>query len=257
MVEQTHTESKRLHAQPVGPDQTAYRRLRRLLRRIGPLRSTYYLLRALGDYWRYSPNAVQVEFEDEFVHTKDPYGFDTRPEERERLQHALRMLEDVRPGARFGPAMEVGCAEGAFTEMLAAHCDCLLAVDLSPTALQRARSRRSWSEDVRFQQWNLGGEQVPGTFDLITVMSVLEVFHRPSAIREARDKLVEALQPQGYLLVSNVDYGPYQDFWWSRHLIRGHRHINQFFAQHPALQELATEEGNSYVHTLLQKVAPT
>ena len=41
-----------------------------------------------------------------------------------------RMVDSVRGGKRFRNALEIGCAEGAFTELLADRCHSLLAVDI-------------------------------------------------------------------------------------------------------------------------------
>jgi len=64
------------------------------------------------------------------------------PREQARFHHAAELLDVVRGNTCFRKALEVGCAEGAFTEFLAPRCESLLAVDVSAAALERALTRR-------------------------------------------------------------------------------------------------------------------
>ena len=165
------------------------------------------------------------------------------------------MLDAVRGGLRFQRALEVGCSEGLFSGSLAARCESVLAVDISPIALARARERCRWSNHVRFAEWNLRRDPVPGTYDLIVVESVFEYFHRPSAIRAARAKLVDALSPGGYLLVGNSrESEVVESAWWGKPLIRGAQWIDVFMAEHPRLRVVATVADDFYVDTLFRKI---
>ena len=170
------------------------------------------------------------------------------------------MLDAVRGAARFGKALEVGCAEGMFTEMLAPRCKSLLAADISPVALTRARRRLQGIERVHFAEWDLRVDPVPDTYDLVVIIHALEYIRNPIYVRRARTKLVNSLRPGGYLLVGTMKVAKiYEDAWWGRFFLRSGKRINAFFAQHPALKVVKTAEfylGNDYVSydVLLQKV---
>lgn len=221
---------------------TGYHRLRRRLGRIGFLRSGWYLALALKEAWFYSPARSRGEFNQEFERRADPWNYDTTPCERLHHRGEAEMLDGVRGGGRFRKALEVGCAEGAFTEMLAERCEFLLASDVSPIALARARGRRLWGESVQFAELDLCLDPLPGTFDLIVVAHVLEGILNPFVLRKARDKLVKGLCPGGFLLIASTSDkdSVAENAWWGRYLIRGGERINAFMVQHPALTVVAT-----------------
>ena len=63
---------------------------------------------------------------------------------------------------RFGRALEVGCSIGVLTELLAARCDALLAVDVSVRAVERARARLTGAPHVRVERRTLPEELPAG-----------------------------------------------------------------------------------------------
>jgi len=165
--------------------------------------------------------------------------------------NALNQIESVNK-----VLSEIGCAEGTFTAMLASRCDSLLAVDISPTALDRARTRCNAVSHVRFAEWDLRRDTPTDVFDLVVVMDVLTYFARLSALRKARDKLVAAARPGGYLLIANPRQAEiFETAWWGRHLLRGGKWINAFIAEHHDLRLVTAVTDNSSVYTLLRKVS--
>jgi hypothetical protein len=72
----------------------------------------------------------------------------------------------------------------------------------SQWVLERARLRCREFINVSFSKWDLKSDPAPGAFDLIVIM---DVFCCLSArdIRRAREKLVNALAPGGYLLLGD------------------------------------------------------
>jgi O-antigen/teichoic acid export membrane protein/SAM-dependent methyltransferase len=223
-----------------------YRGLRRILRRVGFLRSTYYLLLAGREAMTDSSASGRAELDHTFGPKPDPWDYETiEVRGRRRFQREVEMLDAVRGGARFQRVLEVGCAEGAFTELLAERSESLLAVDISPVALARARSRRQWGDHVRFDQWDLRSlhrAALPGTFDLIVIVHVMNYIRSPRFLRAVRVKLVEGLCPGGYLLLGNESQpdAVMGNSWWSRYLIRGGKWINAFITEHPALRVIDT-----------------
>ena len=84
-------------------------------------------------------------FEGIFAGDADPWGLASSPYEAAKFDRTIAALSARR--AAF--ALEVGCAGGVLTERLSAVCDHLLAIDVSPTALERARQRLSGRRNVR------------------------------------------------------------------------------------------------------------
>jgi SAM-dependent methyltransferase len=174
------------------------------------------------------------EFEDLFQRSRDPFDFAGEAEQL-RFKRAEQMLDAVRKGERFPDAIEIGCAEGCFTLMLAPRCERLLAVDFSPTALGRARASCRDLREVEFRRWDLRSEPLPGKFDLIVVGCVLEYILRPRVLRHVRTKLVAALRPAGFLLLGNTLVEPVVEAsWWGRRLMRG-SWTSRFIVEHPEL----------------------
>lgn len=237
----------------------SYRRLRRLLARIGFLRSGYYLLLAVRDAVKDSPAHGQAELNHEFEPREDPWDYASVSYQGDRIRSEVAALDSVRGAARFGRALEVGCAEGMFTEMLAPRCESLLAVDISSVALTRARRRLQGDERVHFAEWDLRVDPVTDTYDLIVMIHALEYIRNPLYVRRARSKLVNSLLPGGYFLVGTMKVAEiYEDAWWGRYFLRSGKRINNFFSGHPALKVVWTAEfylGKDFVSydVLLQK----
>ena len=226
--------------------------LRGKLRAVGFLRSSFYLLielrRTLSDSASLDRRLVDLAYE-----RPDPWG-DATEIGREYLFRAAQMLEAVRGDSTFRDALDIGCAEGAFAELIAPRCRALLGVDLSPEAIARATSRKRWPDSVRFATWDLRHDPIPRPFDLIVVSGVLEYIHNPLRMAEARAKLVAGLDPGGYLQMGTTRANSeVENSWFGKWLKRG-KWINTFFAEHPALRVMATHSAPTYELTLFRKV---
>jgi SAM-dependent methyltransferase len=66
---------------------------------------------------------------------EDPWDFESSGFERQRHARLLAVLD----GRRYACSLEVGCGAGAFTRLLAGVSDRVLALDISPAAIARAR----------------------------------------------------------------------------------------------------------------------
>jgi SAM-dependent methyltransferase len=182
----------------------------------------------------------------------DPFLYTTNPLEQTRFCRQRELLDIGRAGKRFERAVEIGSAEGVFTEMLAEICESLLVLDLSPTALERTRRRRDWGGRVKFQHWDLVSDPLPGQFDLIVAAGVLEYFKRPGTLRLIREKLTGSLGSGGLLLLESTRANPViENAWWGKRLIRG-KWINGFVAEHPSLQIVKEVCTDQFVITLFQ-----
>ena len=111
-------------------------------------------------------------------------------------------LAEVAPGLPIGRALDLGCGEGADSVWLAESGWHVVAVDISDTALQRARSAaaaRGVLDRIDFQQHDLSETFPDGEFDLVSahfLHSTLPLDRNRIFLRAA-----DALKPGGTLLI--------------------------------------------------------
>jgi SAM-dependent methyltransferase len=98
----------------------------------------------------------------------DPWNFAGSSYEREKYRATL----DALPRTQYTSALEIACSIGVFTSMLAARCHDLLAVDVSPEAVERARVRCEALANVRFETRAIPRDYPDGLFDLTTICEV-------------------------------------------------------------------------------------
>jgi len=114
------------------------------------------------------PSVGQEYFDDMYARHDDPWGFDSRwYEERKRA-----VLLAALPRRRYRSAFEAGCSTGALTAHLADRSDRVLAVDLAPAALDRARDRLAGRGNVELRRAMLPADWPEGTFDLVVLSEV-------------------------------------------------------------------------------------
>jgi SAM-dependent methyltransferase len=131
----------------------------------------------------------------------DPWHYRDRANELEKYGRTLAACGN-------GPlrsALELACATGLFTEMLAPRCRSLLAVDISATAVARARNRVAAFAHVRCERRTLPGDMPEGPFDLI-VCSDLLYYWSEEDVRDAARAMAARLEPGGRLVA--VDFAP-------------------------------------------------
>jgi SAM-dependent methyltransferase len=131
----------------------------------------------------------------------DPFGFDTNPEEALKFERTLELCD----AGAFGHALELGCAVGTFTELLAPRCSSVLAVDISATAVKRATERVGHLANVTCEVRALPAEIPLGPFDLIVASDVLYYWPMGDLVR-AVPVLADALAPGGAFVA--VHYAP-------------------------------------------------
>lgn len=162
------------------------------------------LLRSLRLWWhgfntRRKMNRV-------FSRGQDPYGYAQSPYELARL---AAMEAALKPGRTM---LEVGCAEGVFTERLARLAPTVVALDISAVALERAR-RRAGCETVNFEETDLRRWQPAQgqAFDGIVLGDVLYYLDKPLVQEEFREtfpRVASWLTPGGRLLLAHGFAGP-------------------------------------------------
>ncbi len=131
-----------------------------------------------------APTVDRTTYERLFQSVEDPWNFKKSPYERLRLQRLLMAALGV-PHER---VLEVGCAEGVFTEMLCGISREVVAIDVSQTALDRARNR---NRDVGAQFHLAGLENFESgeRFDLAVCAEVLYFIHDVQAALEKLNRL--------------------------------------------------------------------
>lgn len=121
-----------------------------------------------------------------FSRGADPYKYKDSPYERQRLEG----MHEALSGRTFDHALEVGSAEGAFTQRLAQISRRVTGLELSPVAMARAREALRNQEGVSFLEADVRvwapAEGV--AFDAIVLGDVLYYMDKP-LVREEFEKV--------------------------------------------------------------------
>jgi len=131
---------------------------------------------------------------------EDPWDY-SNAYEQQKYKHTLEMIPE---GSR-SRVLELGCAEGLFTEMLAEKVDDILAVDISERALERATNRCARLDNVRFKQHDIAQGIHAGEFDLIICSEILYYLRDRYAVEAFASQVKEALPPGGYVLMTHAN----------------------------------------------------
>lgn len=123
-------------------------------------------------------------FEALFQKDRDPWNYAGSSFERHKRSVLLRACG----GRVHGRVLELACANGETTRVLAGFSLRLTAVDASPTAVAEARRRTAGLPSVNVRHALLPGDMPSGPFDLIVVSEILYYL----SVREA-DRLVTAV----------------------------------------------------------------
>ncbi|WP_247650029.1 PIG-L family deacetylase [Clavibacter capsici] len=134
-------------------------------------------------------------FDAAYAKDEDPWRVTTRWYERRKRLATLAAL----PDERYGRALEIGCSIGVTTAGLAERVDDLLAVDVAPTAVERARARLADAPHVRVEVRDVGADWPAGAFDLV-VMSEVGYYLDDDALDRVLAALPDALGAAGTLV---------------------------------------------------------
>lgn len=118
-----------------------------------------------------------VERFDRLYHENpDPWGYRTSSYEQEKYAATLAAL----PRGTHGLCLEVGCSIGAFTDLLAARCEHVVAIDFSLGALELARRHLRGRRNLDLLRASFPEETPPGSWDLIVCSEVLYYLQEPA-----------------------------------------------------------------------------
>jgi SAM-dependent methyltransferase len=118
---------------------------------------------------RLVPPEMRPGFFQHFFDEGDPFGFDVNTVEQLKFRRTLAVCGD----GPLGRVLEVGCAVGSFTELLAPRATDVLALDVSPAAVEQVTRRLRDYPNVRGQAMAIPAEFPEGTFDLVVASDVL------------------------------------------------------------------------------------
>lgn len=159
------------------------------------------MLDALRLWWH--RRKVRSKMDRVFSRREDPFGYRSTPYETKRLA----AMEKAVGERRFGAALEVGCAEGDFTERLLKRSDKVTAVDISAVALARARARLE-DRRVEFIEADIRDWQPPQglRYDLIVLGDVLYYIDKP-LVRDEFERIFPRIRgwlaPKGRLVLAH------------------------------------------------------
>jgi len=226
---------------------TLYRRIRSRLRDIEPLRRAYHFLIAFKLAFWDSSERSRAELDDFYALREDRWDY-ARDLEQRRMDAEVALVDQVAQGRRFSSVLELGCAEGMYTERLATRSERLVSVDISAIAVDRARRRLAASPHVGFECWDVRDWPTDrsGAYDLVSALHVLEYVRSPFAMRRVRANIVDSLRDGGYLLIGSVYQDTYVERtrWLGAILVQGGNWINSYFASHPQLTVVAQSESD-------------
>jgi SAM-dependent methyltransferase len=194
-------------------------------------------------------------FEERYAVGLDFWNYLGDATERERHRLALEILNNLRGGTLFERVLEIGCAEGLFTEMVAPYCKSLLALEFAPTALERARKRCASHDGVEFREWNLRTDPVPQGFDLVLAMDILYCFRRPPALRAVCEKIVRAMRQGDYLFVGDTRENElFETTRWGRRFLRGGKWVVKTAKDTPGLATVREVVNDTHMFGLFRKI---
>ena len=139
-------------------------------------------------------------FEAVFAAEADPWRYQTAFEQR-KYEQTLSLVPNPAPRR----ALEIACAEGEFSRLLAARVGHLTATDISTVALDRAALRCAGVPNVTFARLDFAVDDIAGPWDLITCSEVLYYLQDHTALAAVARRLAAALAPGGVLVMAHCN----------------------------------------------------
>lgn len=141
-------------------------------------------------------------FDAKYRSAADPWNFAGSPYEQYRYDEIIQNLDEFSgepDRRRFRRAFEPGCSIGILTARLAAICDEVIAIDISPTAVARARARCAQWPGVTVEVGALPQSIPLGQFDLV-VFSEIGYYFNSNALAVLAAQLTSLLASGGILM---------------------------------------------------------
>ena len=182
---------------------------------------------------------TEKHFENLYRQKQEPWNYEHSHFEREKY---LKTLQAIPEEAE--TIWEIGCGEGVFTQLLLEKGKRVRGVDISPTALSRARERlKDFGDRVHLQKLDIVREDIEGTFDLILASEILYYLGGKDVLQPLEEKFFRHLRPFGYLLLCH--------FYPSGKIIHNLYQENHRF--YKVFEEVTYHPNRDYIITLLKR----
>jgi cyclopropane fatty-acyl-phospholipid synthase-like methyltransferase len=145
-----------------------------------------------------SDTTSQSFFEGMYRLNGDPWEFSTNAYELSRYDAIMDALNMP----RYRLAFEPGCSVGVLTERLAARCDEVDAIDISPTAVATARDRCALYANVSIRCQSLDDVHFPQNIDVLILSEIGYYFER-DRWHTLAERLVNRVVPSGTILAAH------------------------------------------------------
>lgn len=139
------------------------------------------------------------EYWEQLFRNPDPWQYSSAYEQ-EKYGRQLSLL----PERPIGEALELACAEGHFTRMLAPRVQRLIASDISSTAVARAAERCSAQRNVEYRRLDFIADALPAPMDLIVCSEVLYYLPDLDTLARIGERIAQALRPGGCLITAHA-----------------------------------------------------
>jgi SAM-dependent methyltransferase len=148
------------------------------------------------------------EFFDRLWSKGDPWDIEGAELTRREHDRMIALLD----GRRYGRVLEIGCGAGAFTRRLSTIADAVLALDVAPAAIERARTLNAGPAAVEFRVANVMeyDPRADGPWDLVVMAEMIYLLgwlYPFFDIAWLASQLFAATADGGRLLLANTIYG--------------------------------------------------
>jgi len=182
---------------------------------------------------------TEKHFEELYQKKPDPWNYENYEFEKEKYQKTLKAIP-----REVQTIWEIGCSEGIFTQLLLDKGKEVFGVDISETALLRARERlKDYGDKIQFQKLDITWEDINGTFDLILASEILYYLGGKNVLLPLEEKFYRHLRAGGYLLLCH--------FYPSGKIIHDIFRENNRFKE--IFEEVTHHPHRDYIITLLQR----
>jgi 2-polyprenyl-3-methyl-5-hydroxy-6-metoxy-1,4-benzoquinol methylase len=181
----------------------------------------------------------EKHFEELYQKKNDPWNYENYEFEKEKYQKTLEAIpSDVQT------IWEIGCSEGLFTKLLLSKGKEVFGVDISETALLRAKDRlKDYGSKIHLQKLDITREDIEGTFDLILASEILYYLGGKNVLLPLEEKFYRHLRGGGYLLLCH--------FYPSGKIIHDIFRENNRFQE--VFEEVTHHPHRDYIITLLKR----
>lgn len=190
------------------------------------------------------------QLENFYTTRADPWNYASDPYELGKYAATLAQL----PCDRYGQGLEIGCSEGVFTRQAAPRLERLLAVDVSSTAVERARARTADLPGVTVGRFDFIREDSRDRFDVIFCSEVLYYIPPWRRLQVAR-KIARWLAPGGHLVLVHT-WREYTRAWDHVYGEGGAERLHRLFTHVLGMPVVAEEGNDDYVVTVVRAASP-